>query len=286
MHEGGSVARPSFRRRTAKVVGACVVASGAALTLSGCTWNEVAFLDLPEPATTEGAGIANLWQGAWIAAWAVGILTWGLMIWASVAYLRRWRRNREMPKQTAYNIPLEILYTIVPLVMILGLFVFTIREQTPLIAVKNDQKETVNVVGFRWAWAFNYKGHDTYDVGNPEGNAGGLPTLWLPVNEKIRFELTSPDVIHSFWVPDFLFKMDVIPGRENVFELTPNKLGTFAGKCTELCGTYHSQMLFNVKVVTREEFDAHLEALKAAGNNGYLESGYTGGMRPSEGNKL
>ena len=80
----------------------------------------------------------------------------------------------------------------------------------------------------------------------------------LPVDETIQFNLHSPDVIHSFWVPGFLFKMDVIPGRDNHFELTPTASGTFAGKCAELCGVYHSRMLFNVKVVSEDEYDSYL----------------------------
>jgi cytochrome c oxidase subunit 2 len=258
------------------------VLAGATLSLSGCTWNEALFFNLPEPATEEGAGIANLWQGAWIAAWGVGIFTWALMLWASFAYLRRWRRNRDMPAQTAYNLPLELLYTLVPLVMIIGLFAFTIRVQTPVVAVENNQKQTVNVVGFRWSWGFNYLDQQVWDSGTPDAR----PTLWLPVDEKVKFELTSPDVIHSFWVPDFLFKMDVIPGKMNVFELTPNKTGTFIGRCAELCGTYHAQMLFDVKVVTRAEFDQHMADLKAKGQIGMLPSGITTGERESEGKNL
>jgi cytochrome c oxidase subunit 2 len=258
------------------------VLAGATLSLSGCTWNEALFFNLPEPATEEGAGIANLWQGAWIAAWGVGIFTWALMLWASFAYLRRWRRNRDMPAQTAYNLPLELLYTLVPLVMIIGLFAFTIRVQTPVVAVENNQKQTVNVVGFRWSWGFNYLDQQVWDSGTPDAR----PTLWLPVDEKVKFELTSPDVIHSFWVPDFLFKMDVIPGKMNVFELTPNKTGTFIGRCAELCGTYHAQMLFDVKVVTRAEFDQHMADLKAKGQIGTLPSGITTGERESEGTNL
>ncbi|MCF8530230.1 MAG: hypothetical protein K9G69_02920, partial [Candidatus Nanopelagicales bacterium] len=95
--------------------------------LSGCTANEAFFFDLPDPATVEAPIIQNLWQGSWIAAWAVGIVTWGLMIWAIVAYRRR--RINQVPEQTKYNIPIEILYTIVPLIMILGLFWFTAKDQ-------------------------------------------------------------------------------------------------------------------------------------------------------------
>jgi cytochrome c oxidase subunit 2 len=92
------------------------------------------------------------------------------------------------------------------------------------------------------------------------------------VDEKVRFQLNSPDVVHSFWVPAWLFKLDVVPGQTNEFEVTPNQIGEFAGKCAELCGTDHSRMLFNVKVVTREEYDAHIEELKAAGQEGQLET--------------
>ena len=90
-----------------------------------------------------------------------------------------------------------------------------------LTQLSDDPDHTVNVVGFRWSWAFNYVDEDVYDVGTPDE----FPTLYLPVNETIRFQLTSPDVIHSFWVPAFLFKMDVIPGRLNEFEMTPEQGG-------------------------------------------------------------
>ena len=248
--------------------------------LSGCTANEAFFFDLPDPATVEAPIIQNLWQGSWIAAWAVGIVTWGLMIWAIVAYRRR--RINQVPEQTKYNIPIEILYTIVPLIMILGLFWFTAKDQSEILTLENDQSQTVNVVGFRWSWAFNYLDEDVYAIGMPVDSQFvsndpavaelQVPTLVLPVDEKVRFELTSPDVIHSFWVPSFLFKMDIIPGKTNVFELTPDKVGTYAGKCAELCGTYHSQMLFNVKVVERPEFDAFIDELRAKGQTGTIQT--------------
>jgi cytochrome c oxidase subunit 2 len=256
--------------RPRRRVRAAVVGLGAlaiTLTASGCTANEVFFLDLPEPVTKEGAIIQNLWNGSWIAAWIVGLVTWGLMLWAAIAYRRR--HKDEVPEQTKYNIPIEILYTILPLIMVLGLFWFTVRDQTEIITVSNDQDQTVEVVGFRWNWGFNYVDQDAYAVGTPN-----LPAeLVLPVGEKIRFELVSPDVIHSFWVPAFLFKMDVIPGKTNVFELTPDKVGTYVGKCAELCGVDHARMLFNVRVVERAEYDAYIADLKARGQSGVLDTG-------------
>ncbi|MHB1165052.1 MAG: aa3-type cytochrome oxidase subunit II [Candidatus Nanopelagicales bacterium] len=264
------------RRVKAALVGAGALA--VTLTLSGCTVNQALFFDLPDPATEQAAITQNLWQGSWIAAWTVGALTWGLMLWAAVAYRRR--HKDDVPEQTKYNIPIEILYTVVPLIMILGLFWFTARDQSQILAVSNDEDQTVNVVAFRWNWGFNYLDEGAYSVGTPN-----LPAeLVLPINEKIRFELTSPDVIHSFWVPAFLFKMDVIPGKTNVFELTPNKLGTFAGKCAELCGVDHSRMLFNVRVVERAEFDQYIADLKARGQSGLLDTGISNdeGRMPGE----
>ena len=259
----------SGKRRAVRAGALVLGATTVALMASGCTANEAFFFDLPTPATEEAPIIQNLWQGSWIAAWAVGAVTLILILWAVFAYRRR--RNSDVPEQTKYNLPIEVLYTIVPLVMILGLFWFTAKDQSEILTIENDQKQTVNVVGWKWSWGFNYIDEQVFESGTPDY----VPTLVLPVNEKVRFELTSPDVIHSFWVPAFLFKMDVIPGKTNVFELTPNKLGTFAGKCTELCGTYHSGMLFNVKVVERPEFEAYVESLKARGNTGLLDTGRT-----------
>ncbi len=250
-------------------------------TLTGCTANEVFFIDLPEPASQEAEIVKSLWDGAWIAAWLVGLLVWGLLIFAIIAYSRR--RRPDMPEQTAYNLPLEVLYTVAPLIMIFGLFWFTARDQSEILSVEDDQTHTVNVVGFRWSWAFNYVDEDVYDIGTPDE----FPTLWVPVDEKVRFELTSPDVIHSFWVPQWLFKMDVIPGKLNQFEITPTQAGEFPGKCAELCGVDHSRMLFNVKVVPRAEYEAHMAQLRKDGFTGQLDTGRVNdsGMPGPEGYK-
>jgi len=138
-----------------------------------------------------------------------------------------------------------------------------------------EANHTVNVVGSKWSWTFNYMGEDAVDGDNvyTVGTPADFPTLVLPVNESVDINLSSPDVIHSFWVPAFLFKLDVIPGRDNSFSFTPIREGTFAGKCAELCGVYHSRMLFNVKVVSAEEYDARLQALKERGNVGVAKGG-------------
>ena len=187
-NEVGSAGAPAPRLRPlGRRVRAAAIAlgvTGVALVASGCTANEAFFMDLPEPATKEGLITQNLWQGSWIAAWGVGIVTWALMLWAAFAYRRR--HKNDVPEQTKYNVPIEILYTLVPLIMILGLFWFTAKDQSEILTLSNDQKQTVNVVAFRWNWGFNYLDEGAYAVGTPN-----LPAeLVLPVGEKVRFELT------------------------------------------------------------------------------------------------
>ena len=224
---------------------------------------------MPAPATEEAPIIESLWTNSWIAAWLIGALVWGLIGFAVIRYRRR--PGDKTPEQVKYNLPIEILYTVAPLIIILVMAVFTWRDQTELTRLTDRPTHTVGVVGFRWSWTFNYLEEGVYEVGTP----GERPVMYLPVDETVRFELTSPDVIHSFWVPAFLHKMDVIPGRTNKFEVTPNKLGTYAGKCTELCGADHARMLFDVKVVSRADYDAHIEDLRAKGQVGVLDSGRT-----------
>ncbi|MEZ5185829.1 MAG: cytochrome c oxidase subunit II [Candidatus Nanopelagicales bacterium] len=253
--------------------GSVVAMGGAtALLLAGCSQGTIDDWKrggLPAPSTEQGSTVVHLWTGSWIALLGVGFLVWGLIIWSIIVYRRR--HGDGMPDQVRYNLPLEIMYTIIPLIMIGGLLFFTVRDQVELTKVENNQDLTVGVVGFRWSWTFNYVDQNTYDVGTPDED----PTLYLPVDQKVKFELTSPDVIHSFWVPTFLFKLDVVPGRTNTFEVTPNKEGTFLGKCAELCGVDHSRMLFKVKVVSQQEFEQHMQELRQKGQFGQLTSGRT-----------
>lgn len=257
-----------------------VVLAATLLTLSGCSAEEVKsfwVLFLPEPVTTDGVYIAQLWDWMWLAAWVIGAITWALMFYVAIRFRRR--RQDEVPTQLRYHLPLEIFYTLVPLVLVLVIFVQTVRTQDAVAADDEEPADhVINVVGQKWSWTFNYEvdvndDRDKTIEATPDsvfdvGTTAEAPTLYLPVDQTTRFELRSPDVIHSFWVPAFLFKMDVVPGRPNGFSLTPTEEGTYMGKCAELCGAYHSRMLFNVKVVSSEEYDAHLERLAARGDTG------------------
>ena len=250
-----------------------------ALVLSGCsaeTETQLKRLAMPEAATAEAPAVHTLWIWAWVAAMITGVLVWGLILYASFRYRRR--SETEIPVQTRYNLPIEIFYTLAPVMMVLVFFVFTLRAQGEVLHDEDDADEIVTVVGQQWSWSFNYNlGYDekseTYESMGGEtvyevGTTADRPTLWLVKDKSVQLNLASPDVIHSFWVPAFLFKMDVIPGRHNSFTVTPTRTGTFEGRCAELCGVRHSRMLFDVKVVDQQEYDDHLASLAEQGNTG------------------
>ena len=262
--------------RQAKRAGAVVAVAAATLALSGCsaeTLQQWSRWGMPESITDRAPWVGNPWNGAWIASMVIGVFVWGLMGWVIFRY-RRSSKN-QTPRQVRYNLPLEILYTLVPFLIIGVLFFYTVQSQNALAAKVTDRPvHTVNVLGQKWSWTFNYMEADNPEVGaivHDTGTIEDFPDLYLPVNKPVRFNLNSADVIHSFWVPEFYFKLDVIPGRLNSFDVTPTKEGTFLGKCAELCGTYHAAMLFNVHVVSEAEFNAHLKELKAQGATGELK---------------
>ncbi len=253
-------------RRAARGITA---AAAAALVLTGCSEQvQRGWLPGSRETTSNTAELTDLWVNSWIAALGVGLVTWGLMLWCMVAYRRR-KGETGYPRQLAYNVPLEIMYTIVPIIMVGVLFYFTDQVQRSVDEETEDADLVVDVRGKQWAWDFNYQydGEERYYAGvqahltGEEGVEEALPTLYLPVDESVTFELNSRDVIHSFWIPAFLQKRDMIPGKTTRIDLTPQEEGTFQGKCAELCGEYHSEMLFNVEVVSAEEFEEYLQTL-------------------------
>jgi cytochrome c oxidase subunit 2 len=232
--------------------------TGAALAVLGlaATACDVPNFGFPDGVTNQSPRILNLWQGSSIAALAVGVFVWGLIFYAIIVFRKR---TDELPRQIRYNLPVEVLYTLVPVVIISGLMWFTGRDEIQIDKLSDHPDVAVEVVGFRWQWQFRYIHPGTPDDnGVPievTGRPGEPPVLVLPQNRTIRFAETSPDVIHSFWVPDFLFKRDVVPGRVNQFELSVTKTGTFIGRCAELCGADHDRMIFYVRVVPEDEYD-------------------------------
>jgi cytochrome c oxidase subunit II len=242
------------------------------------------------------------------------------------------KRSEELPRQTKYNLPLEVAYSIIPFLIIAGLFYRTVVVENDVNKLSKSPDVRIQVDAFKWNWQFEYHAYKDAsgaekqavypglkDVADATGNAkdkrlgaagqigcdeassnqsfscgasgqqndtansplflstvgsdNEIPVLVLPKGQTVRIVEHSEDVIHSFWVPEFLFKRDVIPygttstSRDNQFEFTPTSAGSFVGRCAELCGTYHSQMNFEVRVVDPAVFAKYLDALTQIGPN-------------------
>ena len=280
----------SRRKQITTITG---LALAGALALTGCSPEvQKGWLPTERGTTNHTDRIMDLWVNSWIAALIVGVITWGLMIWCIVAYRRR-KGTVGFPRQNSFNLPLEVFYLTIPLFMVLVFFYFTDRDQHAIDNRAEPADVVVDVRGKQWAWDFNYKKgdvirEDVHEAGVQAHLTGEavdkekLPTLYLPVNKSVDVELNARDVIHSFWVPAFLQKRDMIPGKTNYIRFTPTKEGTYDGKCAELCGEYHSEMLFRVKVVSDAEFQAHLEKLRQDGNTGLLGEEYDRNPAPTE----
>lgn len=271
------------------------LALGVSVILAGCTQAQLqGWLPGGDDVTNQTGRVIGLWVTSWIVLLAVGLLTWGLVIWAAVVYRRR-KGQTGFPVQLRYNMPIEIFYTIVPLILVLGFFAFTARDQAAIEADPGNPDVKIEVFGKRWAWDFNYLNENVYSSGiqaqeldeNDDVDMDELPVLVLPVDKKVEISIESRDVIHSFWIIDFLYKKDMIPGKTNKWYFIPTKEGTYAGKCAELCGEYHSLMLFQVKVVSQAEYDDYIEAQRDAGFEGRLDASYnTNSNLPGTGGRV
>ncbi|MFF2633734.1 cytochrome c oxidase subunit II [Microbacterium sp. NPDC058021] len=260
-----------------------------AATLAACTPTELngflpGFVEDGTPTTNRTEMVSGLWVNSWIVLLAVGVITWGLMGWAAIVYRRR-RGQTGLPVQMRYNMPIEIFYTVVPLILVIGFFAFTARDQSILETQYDDPDVSITAIGKQWAWDFQYNAEDEDDTvwtmgiqaqpaANGDVDQAELPTLVLPVDQTVKIQLQSRDVIHSFWIIDFLYKKDMYIGKDNYWSFTPTREGTYAGKCAELCGEYHSMMLFNVEVVSEAEYEEYLETLRDAGQTGDINDAY------------
>ena len=243
------------------------------ISLSACSteqWDKAFAFGWPLGITTQAHAVRGLWTWSIVAALAVGVLVWGLIFWACIAYRRR---DGQLPRQTKYNLPIEALYTVVPFITVAVLFYYTVVTQNIVVTTKPTADTTVSVTAFKWNWQFTYD--QVRDPRSDEavytvGSANEIPVLVVPVNENVRFVVNSNDVIQSFWVPDTLFKRDVFPAatknQNNVFQLRPEVEGSYVGRCAELCGTYHSQMNFEMRVVSPSDYQRYLNALASFGN--------------------
>lgn len=257
--------KPAQGSRRTSVAGRAVGAltSGIVLVslLAGCSMRETFSMGYPRGGvSTQSQQLYDFWIGSVIAALVVGVFVWGLIFWCVIRYRKR---GEELPAQTRYNLPIELIYTVIPFLIVSVLFYYTAIIQTNVTKIDGNPDVTVQVEAFKWNWKFTYpqaKGTDGQPVFTV-GSSEVVPILVVPTNKKILIEEHSTDVIHSFWVPQLLFKRDVFPGNVvNKFEVTIVEEGHYVGRCAELCGAYHSMMNFELRAVSPDEYATFLAA--------------------------
>ncbi|MFU8849961.1 cytochrome c oxidase subunit II [Micromonospora sp. SL1-18] len=274
------------RRGAGRLAGLGLGGAALLVLLTGCdVGGAVGGFGWPQGGITpQSHRMYDLWIASCIAALAVGVFVWGLIFWCVIRYRKR---GNELPVQTRYNMPMEFLYTIAPILVVSVLFYYTAVVQTGVDKLTKNPDVTVEVVAFKWNWQFNYRdgqGRDANTVASVLGTSDVIPVLVLPTGRSIRFEEQSRDVVHSFWVPELLFKRDVFPGSiRNVFEVSSlDQEGWYVGRCAELCGSYHAFMNFELRVVSPQKYDQFLaekkagkstqEALKAIGEPEFAQT--------------
>ena len=227
------------------LLAACLVA----VVVTGC---------LPTSVTEQGRVVNDLWNVFLVPAIAVAAIVWGLTTFAILRFRRRASTPTEPPPQIAGHTGLEVVWTVVPIAIVAVLFVLTVGAVDRIYG-RTDGGINVNVTAFRWQWQIDYPDDGVSVVGLPDVPA----EMVVPIGEPVHVTLTSPDVIHSFYVPIFLFKRDAIPGRPNTFDFTVEQEGTYRGQCAEFCGVNHDLMTFSVKAVPRADYQAWLSEQQA-----------------------
>ncbi len=237
------------------------VAGSTVLFLSGCSSKDTFGFGHEAGLSSVNDHALPLWQGSWIAAIVVGAFTAGLILWSAIFHRKK---NEEFPKQTRYNIPTEVAYTLIPFVIVAVLFGYTAVAQSKITKISPATSTAVHDVAvnsIQWSWQFTYEeaGPGTTVTGTP----AKPPILYLPLGEPVRFTFTSTDVDHGFWIPAFMIQRMTIPGETTQLEFSANKIGTYPGRCNMLCGRNHAQMIFSVKVVTPSQYQSYIATLKA-----------------------
>jgi cytochrome c oxidase subunit II len=224
----------------------------------------------PDPVTTQGRHINDLYTIVFVIAAAIFFLVEALIVWSVIRYRRR-PGDTELPPQTHGHNLAEIVWTVVPTIIVIYLFFISWQTLNTVEATVPQPDLKVKAVAGQFQWSFDYLPADggadskpLFTVTAPVGADGGLV---LPAGKTTHLYLSSPDVIHAFYVPQFLFKRDVVPGIVNEFDLTieaefANQ--TFRGQCAELCGIGHRIMVFEVHAMDPAKFQAWYEGKLAA----------------------
>jgi len=238
---------------------ALAVAIVAPLVLAGCNAYPNYFAS--SGSTTQGHDTFKLWSGMMTTGIIIGGFVVILILWAVFRYRRK---SDEMPRQFHEHLGIELLYTIVPIIIVIFLFVFTVLTENevdatvPLAATTTASGKPVvdiTVTAFQWGWRFDYPHLDVGVVGELEnGPDHHGPQMVVPVGETVQITLLSADVVHGFYVRDFNFSRYALPGVTNIFDLNVKHAGTYFGQCTQFCGLYHSEMFFSVKAESPAAF--------------------------------
>jgi cytochrome c oxidase subunit 2 len=232
------------------------------LALAGCA---------PQSITEQGAAIGRLYNLFLAVAAVVWATVTSVMVWSLVRYRRKAGGDDPLPKQTHGNKYWEFSWTLIPLVIIAGLIIATVRTQNTVLHEQPDPDLTVEVTGFQWSWRFAYPESGVEVV----GSSRRPPELVVPANRTVHVRLASADVIHNFYIPRTLFKRYAIPGTTNEFDLTFTEPGRYDGNCAQFCGFGHPDMVFTLRVVTAEEFTRWMAAARMRSAAG--QAGRTGG---------
>ena len=264
----GRAQRGGKQRRTGQLARVAGLALVVSLLTTGCSVQEVIRFGWPEGVTPQATAMRELWTWSAIAALVVGAVTWGAMLWAVAFHRKRKGDDNSMPRQTQYNLPVEVVFTVIPTVIVAVLFAFTVVVQNYVDAdPPEDPDLRVTVTAFQWNWEFGYPeapGPDGRPI-STLGTSDTIPLLVLPTDRTIEFTQRSNDVIHSFFVPEFLFKRDVFPlpefnDQDNVWRIDGiEREGAFVGRCAELCGAYHAQMNFEVRALAPDLYDRWID---------------------------
>ncbi len=270
----GAVGQPerTLGKRTLRVAALAVL---VALTATGCSGDEILRFGWPVGVTHQADQMRTLWTWTVVAALVVGFIVWGLIFWTAAFHRKKKTTDgepEELPRQFQYNIPLELFTVVVPTIMVCVLFFFTATTESKVLDKVDNPDVKVQVVAFQWNWEFKY---EDANAAKPDGSgqvstvgsSGEIPLLVLPVGKVIQYDLVSTDVIHSFWVPEFHFKRDVMPNpdknnQDSSFQNKIDREGSFVGRCAELCGTYHSVMNFEVRALSADKYDQYIALRK------------------------
>ena len=208
---------------------------------------------MPRGANREGRAIFDLWQTMFVASIVVAVIVYGLIAYSVLRY--RGRGNTEVIRAPREHPWLEITYTVIPVAIVAFLWFISWRTNEDVTAVTANPDVTVRVEAYSWGWRFEYPDLGVTIVSKP---GGPVPEMVLPLGRTTTISPTSVDVIHAWYVPEFLYKHDAIPGRVARFDITPLETGLFGGACAEFCGLNHAYMRFAVRVVPADQFDSRV----------------------------